>query len=500
MNKRMTTLFIAAAILLIVMSLQYFERLSDKKQQSGQASIENVQTNHTGTANSFSSDADTEYSNTEDNDTSDDQTAVEAIQQEAFILNEKIEVENNTPEYELEMRMCEDRENRTFIRLQYYLNGVSTVNELEKGELSELSGTFETQAKTDSTADVFRIGQALLNPVHSQLYILIQGVTFNAYTQTSLYLVELGDMSVEKLFSYPGIYGKMTFNKDFSKLAYSFGDPPYLSNFQEDNLLEVFDCKNGEYIVKANRDKQGNIIGTNSNPAYLYDYEFTAWQSVHVLKLKQALRLKSDLDSGLMQNEVLYDIEQNLLLNTDGSEQEIKAASASNSTAAAGTTESEASGTEGNSNNSSSSDATGDKTGTGSTGHPATDAEVQDSEPLKVLKSFYTYLRSEQDYAKGMELLHNDFKLRLSMLKQFGADEITKNDINSEDASLYSELLKTAKFDTIEKEVTGNDISTVTYYQILGLSTESQIRQLMSAQLKKSEKVWKIILIEDGIK
>lgn len=493
MNKRKHAVLIVVVVSLLAAGLIYFDaKLINRAQQTAQGP-QNSQTAGIETGSTVNRTAGAVAGNSlENTSSSSSQTAPEDMQSETLLNNETITVGYNTPEYELELKLCENTDRKTFIRLQYYLNGAGTINELDEGELPELAGIFENREKEQGNKEAFKIGQALLNPVRSQLYLLIQGAPLGAYTQTSFYMVELNDMSVKKLFSYPGLYGKMAFNKDFSLLAYSFGDPPHLSNLQEDNLVEVFNCTSGEYVIKDSRDQSGNILGKNSSPDYLYDYEFEAWQSVNVLRLRQAVRPKKDVDSGLTQTGVLYDIKNNLLLNLDGSELK--------TTAAGGDTKaSAASGTGGAGG--SDLNVSGDKTETGSAIN--TDADVQekvaDSEPVKVLKSFYLYLTSESDYPKAMQLLDSSFKLRLDMLKQFGVNELSKSDIDADSASVYRELLKAAKFDTIAKEVTKDGISTVTYYQIFGLSADSQIRQPMSAQLKKSDNVWKIILIEDGV-
>jgi hypothetical protein len=425
-----------------------------------------------------------------------------------WLKSEKVEVGYNTPEYELSLELCENSENRTFLRMQYYLNGATVVNELDDGDLPELAGIFESREKDGGTAGTgggtktdssttgaggsaavnsrtgaYSIAQALLDPVHSQLYLLIKGAPLDAFTQSSFYSVNLTDMSIRKLFSYPGLYGKMAFNKDFSMLAYSFGDPPHLSVFQEDNLLDVLDCSSGDYIIRGNRDMDRKVLGANSNPGFLYDYEFLGWQSAAIMKLKQAVRPFGDLDSGLTQYEVLYDIKKNLLLNSDGTEQSISpdnpegkmgktsgaAVSADPSTAGAG----------------------------GAAGKEPAEKAAGGSEPIKALNRFYSYLASEKDYGEAMKLLDDGFKLRLELLKQFGAEELVKSDIDTDSASVYSDLLRAAKMGSIKKEETKDATSTVYYSQTMELGNGTQLEQGMTAQLKKVGKVWKIILIED---
>lgn len=407
------------------------------------------------------------------------------IGEEALINSEKVDVNYNTPEYELSLELCENSNQKTFIRMQYYLNGSAVVNELDEGSISELEDIFESRVKESGNTEAFRIKQALLNPVHSQLYILIQGAPFEVYLQSSFYVINLQDTSIRKLFSYPGLYGKMAFNKDFSLLAYSFGDPPVLSMYQEDNLLEVLDCSTTDYIIKGNVDMNGKKLGLNSSPDLLYDYEFEAWQAVNTLKLRQAVRPLSNPDSGLTQTEALYDVKKNLLLNPDGSEQKLSVKNME--TKADRPTGVQDSGTS-------------SATGSAIAADPAAQAEPVDSEPLKVLKSFYAYLGSEKDYAKAMQLLDDSFRLKLLMIRQFGAEELVKSDIDEENASAFSNILKSAKFESLSKEITKGSTSTIIFTQVLGSGTDFEDKQQMTAELRETGKDWKIILIEDGLK
>lgn len=504
MDRKKLVIIISAAVILVAAILLFLDagRIGEVRQTAGettgtQASAAPEQSTTAGSQESGSTDADStsaEIASTQDSANGSDA--------ENLINREKVEVNYNTPEYDLGLELCEDSGKKTFIRMQYYQNGTTVVNELDDGELPELANLFESRAEKASGDKAFRIGQALLNPVHSQLYLLINGTPLDAYVQSSFYLVDLNDMSVKKLFSSPGKYGKMTFNKDYSMLAWSFGDPPVMSAHQEDNLLEIFDCAAGDFLVKGNVYTGGKRLGSNSDPKLLYDYEFVSWKSTTVLKLKQAVRPLSNPDGGLTQTDVLYDIKKNLLLNPDGSEQKLSGGEAANGTTDSGkpgtATGGAVSGNAASGNANSGSAVSGDREATGKADgdNPADAAE---SEPLKTLKAFYSYLGSLNNYAKAMNLLDDNFKLRLQLMKQFGAEELVKSDIDKENASLYSELLRTARFDSLSQEVTKDGVSSILYFQILEPSPGTEINQQMTATLKKTSKGWKITLIEDGL-
>ncbi len=393
-------------------------------------------------------------------------------QQEQLLYSEQINVAYNTPEYDMELLLCVNNDKNNFIRLRYYKDGASTEEELRENDIPELSEEY------------FKISQALLNPVYSQMYLLIQDDSKQPYSKSSLYRISLEDLSVKQLSSYNADFSELLFNYNFKLMAYSFEDPKYLSSQKENNLLEVYDCLKDEYIIKASKDKNNNIIGENSIEDLLYDYELEGWETSSVLRLIQAVRSRTELKTEPIKSQVLYDIDRNLLLDKYGNELKF---------VLTGETESG----DGSSENSE-VDGSSEKDGSPES-YENPDSEPRDTEPAAVLKEFYNCLSSPEDYSRGMEILDSDFRLKMSMLKQFGVEEISKNDIDSESASLYSELLRGAKFDIIAGEVQNGDIYVITYYHKLSFGAQSDVRQLMSAHLKKHDKHWKIILIEDGI-
>lgn len=488
-KSKVTVVIFMVVILLFAAVLVYFDaRVIDKTQQTAH---EPVNTGVSAVAGTTGGNADSGAdSSAEGAGPESAGIPTAGTESEEPVKTEKIDISGNTSEYGMELRLCESGDGRTYLNFQYYLNGIAKTDELDEGELPELSDIFESREREQADS-AFRVGQALLNPVHSQLYLLIQGAPLGAYSQTAFYLVNLGDLSVKKLFSYPGLYGKIACNKDYSLLAYSFGDPPHLSALQEDNLIDIFDCKSGEYIIKNSRDKSGNILGTNSNPDYLYDYEFESWQSGGVLRLRQAARRKNSADQGMTQTEVLYDTDRNLLFLPDGSQQKLNSSSPQAEAAAGiGAQDSHDAALPDKESKNGADKNPGEEDGVG--------AGMMDSEPVKVLRDFYSCLSQEDKYAEAMMALDDDFQLKLAMLKQFDAEIITKSDISLDSASAYSELLKAAKLDTITKAETKEHVCAVSYYQILELAPDSRLRQFMSARLKKTDEAWKIILIEDG--
>ncbi len=449
----------------------------------------------------------------------DDASSSEAYNTESLLRDEMIKVDGNTPEYDMELRLCERADKETFLELRYYLNGASVINDIDDAQIPELKEIFESR-NSIGNKEAYIVKQALLNPVYSQLYVLIYGSAVNKYTQASLYEININDASVNKLMSYPGEYGQLSLNKDKSLMAYSFGDPPHMSQYQENFLIDFYDCRKAEYIIKSSRDVSGSLMGSNSNPNYLYDYEFTSWLAPRTARLNQTISSKKEEESVLQQGDVLYDIDKNLIMNLDGSAQDISAGAEGELTQQGeavpqndetqqseaaqqnnGTKQGEAaSGTDSTQNSEQSSignDANTKETGSTIKGAGST-SKKGESEQAKLIKSFYSYLESEDDYKKAMELLDKDFVFRMELLKQFGVEYIVKSDFDAQEASMYSQLLKAAKFDTIAKEELKDGIYTIDYYHFLGLNSDSQLRQLMIARMKKSDGLWRIISIEEG--
>ena len=58
----------------------------------------------------------------------------------------------------------------------------------------------------------------------------------------------------------------------FQHAWYSFSDPPKMKVYQEDSILEIFDCANSEFVVREAGDGD-SVIGKNSAPViYMITY------------------------------------------------------------------------------------------------------------------------------------------------------------------------------------------------------------------------------------
>ncbi|NJD04489.1 MAG: hypothetical protein FIA99_18285 [Ruminiclostridium sp.] len=363
----------------------------------------------------------------------------ELVQTPEPLETEEIKILSNSPEYDLKMTLAEDSEKKTVLKLEYYYDGTGMESTLDSMVIPEIDGLFEKRGNASNDSN-YRIEAAYLNVGLARAYFIVNGDGSTDSIQSDMYVVSLADSGVKKIFSSRGKYGAMFFSKDYKYLGYSYNDPPTSSVLQESSLLEVIDCNTDEFIIRNSRTVNDKKIGSNMKAGAVYDYSFVAWYSNNTVKLKQ----KPVLDEKAAEVEVLYDISRDLILDKSGNviNTEIP------------------------------KDA----------GEP--EKLPAESTSLKVLKDFYTYLGSENDYPKAMELLDETFSIKLEIFKQFGISELTKSEISEENASLYSDMLKAARFDAIVKEDSKDGTTEIYYYQTMELSPENIVRQPMSALLK----------------
>lgn len=373
-----------------------------------------------------------------------------------IVRTEDIIIEYNTPEYDIKAAMFEDESKAVYLRFDYYLDGESRTVTLDSLVVPEIMDIFINRDANSDNIQGYRINSACLDTKLAKLYMTINGKGFNDMVEMSFYVFNLDDGTIKKIFTNTGKYGKMTFNKDYGFIAYSFDDPPESSILQETTLLEVVDCATDTMLVKNSRTADGERIGPNIEPKTIFDFTFISWITEDVVKLKQKTVLK-DKNGKLNENDVLYDIKRNLFVNADGS-----AAKAESQT---------------------------------QEDIPAHSAE---SGALKTLKAFYTCLSGEKEYPKAMALLDDKFTLKMEILKSFGVEELLKSDIDVQSATGFSDILKSSSIESIVKEQEKEGAVTISYYQNMNAGSGSQIRMAMAAVIKKAGKGWKIVSLQDA--
>lgn len=393
------------------------------------------------------------------------------------VVSEEIPVVNNTPEYGLKASLCSSEGGIEFIRLEFYSDGEGVSREVTEEQIPEIDGIFE---KRTGLEDEYEIDAIYLNIIHSKVYFLVKGRNNSGFTEAALYSLDLKENPPEKLYSAAGKFTGLFLSKNNEYLGFSFCDNPAVSAFQENSLLQIIRCKSDDFIVKNSRTPEDTLLGGIKDSKHIYDYEMLSWHSDGIARLRETVRPKKDLqgnDTGEgegIPEIILYNVEKNVFLNNDGTIR-IKGEGGPES----GGQETQASGKE--------PGPGGQETGDGKQGAEA------ESEPVKTLKRFYACLASENDYAKALDFLSDDFTLELGILKQFGVDRLGKKDIDIEEASVFSGILRQARLESILAEETKEGDSTIYAYQTLGINgSEASLRIPVIVRLKKAGNEWKI--------
>lgn len=381
----------------------------------------------------------------------------ETGEQVRILYSEELKVINNSPEYDLRASVYKNSEKEAFLKFEYYYEGAGVEKLLGMEAVPEL-GSVVIQGDGQEVQGDKKVKTVYLNVKFSKAYFIIEAASTSGFPETTLYVLNLKDQNVKKLFSHKGKFTDMFFTKNGKYIGCSYFDSPASSIFQERSLLEIVDCEKDEWIVTGSRDAEGNRIGTGRDPQLVYDYAFLSWHSNNTARLKETAFSKKDSTDKIKGQEVLYDVVKNIFLNPDGSPV-----------------------TEGNSKP-----------------KPEETAVIAESEAVKTFKTFYQYLGDGKQYDNAMALLDDEFKLQLEILKQFGVDELGKKDISAEGVALYAELLKAARLDSIVKEETTSAVSTIYYYQILSTGQGAEEKQPMIAQLKKVDNQWRLFSVKDG--
>jgi hypothetical protein len=370
-----------------------------------------------------------------------------------IIKKETIKIENNSTGYDVNATLNEDSSKATFIKLEYYLAGESRSSTFDSKAVPELADIFSKRANDTAKKDAYRIRNAYLNIKLAKVYLVIYGKQYSKTIQTTLYVINLTDSSIKKIFSNNGKYGSMFFNKNGKYMAYNYDDPLESSILQENTLFEVLDCSKDKLVVKNSRSSNGKRIGPNVYPNSVFDFTLLVWNNENTVKLLQKTVLK-DKNGKKIEKQVFYNIPKNQFVNADGN-----AVNTTSQTVSTNTT--------------------------------------KESDALKTLKTCYTYLKSEKDYTKAMTMLDDKFSLKMGILKSFGIEELVKSDLDIENASVYRDIFKSASFDTFVKEEIKDGNVTVYYYQRMGSDPSKQVRFPMCARIVKSDKGWKILSLQD---
>ncbi len=405
-------------------------------------------------------------------------TGTEPFEDSVKVEGMDFEVHGNTPEYDMNAAMYVNGSGSPSLRLEYYLEGSSNIREIDSMQIPEIEGMAGKNATESQTAINAASIRILLNTIYSKVYIFVMNYKASS---NALYSFTLKENKLELVFRDDGSYSSFAFNSNQQYLAYNCDNPPWDNSLPESRLFEVLDCSKDRYVVKGSRTNMSKMIGAPEEQDVIRNYIFYGWQGQDTAILQAELK---KTDKTVFEGKVLYDIKNDQIMNLDGSSFNIENDDTDGAAAPPdGNGEQAVSAAE---TPSSMKDAEVDLYGT-----------IAESSALKVLKDFYLKLASEGTWKDAMTLLDDNFVLKLELFKQYGITELKKSDINSEDASLFSSLLMTAKYDMLEKEENNGKVAVISYYHLLGENGATQLRQLMKARIEYKSGKWIIAYIED---
>jgi len=392
---------------------------------------------------------------------------------------QELKVLNNTLEYDFKAVLVSRKNSGPSLRVSHYLEGTSVEKEFGTDLIDELKRISIVGDNTGVGDPGQAIGTAYLNPRQSKAYLVFrENASEGNMIKMGLYSYNLIDGSLKKLFSDIGSFTDLFFTKDYRFAGFSYYDNHSTGAFEENSLLQILSCEKDEFMVKGSRNAEGKLIGGNTDDKSLYDFVFLAWYSNTTAKLGMTVNPKTVSSSGSntgKQEEVLYDVTKNIFVDREGN-----TVSITDLVSKKGESEEVQEIKE--------NDGTG--------------IAKKESETVKLLKEFYTYLLSESDYSKAMNLLDETFKLRIAALSQLGITELAKADINADEAteyaSAYAGILRLTSIEKIVSEVKENELVKIYYLQNFTMDKDNKITQPLVAHMKKVDSMWKITLIEDG--
>ncbi|NLC68311.1 MAG: hypothetical protein GX754_05895, partial [Clostridiaceae bacterium] len=213
-----------------------------------------------------------------------------------WISRESINIVNNSPEYELEMYLCYDKDNFPFLEAFYYMDGRSESALYSSSEIPSLKDTGDSPGGAGKPV----ITKGILNTKYARLYFFVENRLSTGEILFDFYEIDLKNKSPRKLHGAKA-YGlsELVFSPDKEYAAYS-----YLADSDgKESFLQVLNSSTGSFLVIDNKTPDGEAIGRGEDDGKIYSYFIDRWRSNDELRLKEYSR---SLDEGKSQqgNEV----------------------------------------------------------------------------------------------------------------------------------------------------------------------------------------------------
>jgi len=259
-------------------------------------------------------------------DNSSNDQEVSEVSEDNKIPENRIEVLNNSTEYEIEMYSYLDDSDNLCMVIDYYFDGVSHSALFKQGDFPELERIFETEnealnnkvSTSSGNSIVLRLSNAILNTKHGKVYFTAERDLQAGEKFFFLYVLSLKDKTIKFLYQGTGYaFNTYLLSPDKDYIAFDH----FKDEKGNNSLIHIFSSKDDTALVIDNMTKDGRLIGSDLSSEELLkegktvSYYLIRWRTLEDLKLREYSYI-FDNTQNLIKDEQSYEVSYNILKNT----------------------------------------------------------------------------------------------------------------------------------------------------------------------------------------
>ncbi|HHV96749.1 MAG TPA: hypothetical protein GXX37_09820 [Clostridiaceae bacterium] len=237
----------------------------------------------------------------------------------------RVEVLNNSPEYEIEMYSYLDISNNLCMEIDYYFDGVSHSELFKQVDFPEFDRIFKidgddlnNEASTghDNNQSI-RLSNVFLNTKYGKVYFTAERDLQAGENAFLLYVLSLKDKTIKFLYQGTG-YAFNTYllspEKDY--IAFNY----FKDEKGNNSSIHIFSSKDDVPLVIDNMTTDGRLIGSDLSSEDLLkegktvSYYLIRWRTLEDLKLREYSYV-FDKNQNLIKDEQSYEVSYNVLEN-----------------------------------------------------------------------------------------------------------------------------------------------------------------------------------------
>lgn len=239
----------------------------------------------------------------------------------------KVEVLNNTPEYEVEMYSYLDDSKNLYLAVDYYFDGVSQSVVFGQNDFPKLEDIMKIGSEdlSNDKAEVSneenyvtKLSNAILNTKYGKIYFIAERNLQGGEKAFLLYVLSLKDKNIKFLYQGEGYsLNASMFSPDKEYIAFNH----FRDEKGNSSLIHIFSSKDDAGIIIDNMTSGGKLIGTDLSQDDLLkegktvSYYLIRWRTLEDLKLREYSYV-FDETQNLIKDEQSYEVSYNILENT----------------------------------------------------------------------------------------------------------------------------------------------------------------------------------------